>query len=486
MMRSNLLPVSLESLIASSSLLGVELEDRNAISAAQNLDLWEELAASSAQPLRGAAQRDLFLAAPLDILVSEHNGQKQFHLLELNGTGIGGVTNMPLPSLAAMMHSLAETSQSFDDPQGVVLLAVSGKESDSNPRMNRLAHEKVLFVEAIRQGLERRFGEAYARSLSQLAAETERGYRGGPTVVPGYMKDLLRTLKLNGDGTLSLHGRPVMGAVNDRFCRNLLQWFGEQVDLTKFKTLNRCFAAGADKGLAYDLMNDFVQNHPHPALPDDVLFEHAHTRDELIETVMDWLGRGRQVVIKPHGTGLGHGIEFFFSADEPLASVVDKIDGSLHQTAEYYGMAGGALPYTVCEYVDACRIEQPSHALQGHKYELRVVVYRDGDELLAMPSIAKIAREKDDASHSARRGLINNITASGDTAKVCGADYMLPLCNRNTMALLGLTDTDMHDLCEFATGYVRYVVDQVQDEPSRLGLPQLATTPCQRVLAKAA
>ncbi len=476
MMRSTL-SVSLESLLAASPLMGHELEDRSRIASNQDTALAQWLATNTAQPLRAPSQRDLFCVAPLDILVSESGGQKQFHLLELNGTGIGGITNLPHAALDAILASLAQTAHSFDDPEGVVLLAVSGKENESAPRLNRLAHEKVLFVDALRFGLEQRFGEAAAMSLSQLAAQQGGSSRKVPTVVPGYMKDLLNALQVRSDGTLWLYGRRVMGAVNDRFCRNLLQRFDGQVDLTRFQTINRCFAAGSDKGVAYGLMNDYVASHPHPSLPDEVHYAHAHCRDSLIDTVLAWLGEGRQVVIKPHGTGLGHGIEFFFSAAESRDRIVRRIDDSLAQTAEFYSIPGGALPYTVCEYVDACRIADPEHPLADHKYELRVVVYRDRDELRAVPSIAKIAREKCDAAALAagtldRRALINNITASGDTAKVCGTDYMLPLCHRDTMQQLGLSHSDMFDLCEFATGYVRYVVDQVQDRPWRLGLPE--------------
>jgi hypothetical protein len=470
-MHQSLPGVSLDTLIAASTLLGHELEDRTSISQAQDLQLTEQLAAQSARPLRDSSQRELFCVAPLDILVSDHDGRKRFHLLELNGTGIGGVTNMPAAAIESVLDSLAENVETFDNPHGLVLLAVSGKESETSPRMNRLMHEKLLFVEAMRSGLRYRFGECDVANLGQLAARASQPRLGTPTVVIGYMKDLMQALTLDDEGRLWMHNRPVMGAVNDRFCRNVLQRFHEQVDLTKFQALNRCFAAGSDKGLAYGLMNEFVQEHPHSALPHEVLFSHAHSRLGLIQTVLDWLERGRNVVIKPHGTGLGHGIEFFFDPQEPLENIIDRIDGSLQQTEEYYGMAGGALPYTVCEYVDACRVEDPQHPLAGHKYELRVVVHREGNALRAMPSIAKVARERMGEGVTDRRALINNITASGDTIKVSGTDYMLPLCNERTLELLGLTRDDLRDVCAIATGYVGHVLNQTQDAPQIFGLP---------------
>ena len=251
----------------------------------------------------------------------------------------------------------------------------------------------------------------------------------------------------------------------------MLQRFDEGVDLQRLQTLNRSFAAGSDKGVAYGLMNEYVQAHPQACLPAEIRHAHANCRLELVDTVLDWLACGRRVVIKPHGTGLGHGIEFFLDPRETLDTVVARIDRSLTLTEEYYGINGGALPYTVCEFVDACRIRSAEHTLCGHKYELRVVVYRHGMSLRAFPSIAKIARERDEGGGQNRRALINNITASGDTTKVHGVDFMLPLCNARTLALLDLSLEEVESLCTAATGYVRHVLDQVEDNPERFGLP---------------
>ncbi len=480
--------VSLETVLAASPLLGHPLEDRRGIRDRQDADLACLATQASRRSLRGPSQRDIFCVAPLDILVSDHDGYKKFHLLELNGTGIGGLTNLPHDILQGTLVSLEETAESFAQPDGLVLVAVSGKECQQRPRLNRLMHEKLLFVEAIRQGLNRRHGSCKVwnlESLSQQAAPA-RSTTAGPGVVLGYIKELLGQLNLDAEGRLWLHGRPVVGAVNDRFCRNLLHHFGERVDLRRLRTLNQCFLAGSDKGVAYGLFNEYVAKEPHPSLPPAIHYEHAQSREDLTHTVHRWLGQGRQVVIKPHGTGLGHGIEFFLCPDEDPQAVNARIDGSIAQTQRYYGLEGGAFPYTVCEFVDASRVQDPNHPLVNHKYELRVVVYRDGDSLCAFPSIAKIAREPVDCGGEQRRSLINNITASGDTSKVCGTDFMLPLCNQDSLQLLGLSEDDLLALSETCTGYVRHVVDQVEDRPEMFGLPQPQVKPRSAVALSAA
>jgi hypothetical protein len=468
-MRWNPLQISVDTVIASSPLLGQELENRRPVGAAQDERIAQRLAFRSATPLRGATQRDLFCVAPLDLMVSQLHGRKQFHLLELNGTGIGGLTNLTDRAVCEVLESLAESCSTFDDAGGVVLLAVSGRESTTHPRLNRLMHEKLLFVEAMRQGLSRRFGQCEAANAEQLEHSARHPYR--PTVVIGYIKDLFNALSVDFDGTVWISGRRVIGAINDRFCRNMLQRFDDRVDMAELKTFNRCFSAGSDKGIAYGLMNEYTLANPQPWLPFEISYAHARDRLELIETVLDWLARGRQVVIKPHGTGLGHGIEFFLDSGTPTERIVSQIDRSVALTEEYYGIVGGAFPYTVCEYVDACRVRADGHPLDGHRYELRIVVYRHGMTLRAFPSIAKIARERDDRAGSVRRALINNITASGDTTKVCGLDYMLPLCSERTLEMLGLSLDEIEVLCAAATGYVRYILDQVEDRPGRFGLP---------------
>lgn len=469
-MRYHPLRVSLETIIAASPLLGHELEDRSTIREAQDDALADRFAFTSSVPLRSPRQRDLFLVAPLDLLVSREGGRNRFHLLELNGTGIGGLTNLTDRATCDVLTALAESARNLPRADGVVLVAVSGKESQTNPRRNRLMHEKLLFVEALRHGLARRHGGCDVATLATAPQAGETAVPRRPLVVLDYIKDLLAELSLDEYGTLWLRGRPVTAIVNDRFCENALQRFDHRVDLARLATFNRCFAAGSDKGVAYDLLNEFCRRQPDDLLA-PVPYAHAYSRQELVELVRQWQSTGRQAVIKPHATGLGHGIEFFLDPREPQAAVEAKIDRSLAETAEYYAIRGGALPYTVCPYVDAQRVRAPGHPLDGHRFELRIVVYRDGMALRAFPSIAKVARERDGGHGCPRRALINNITASGDTAKVCGADYMLPLCHPRTWEMLGLSLEELEPLCAALTGYVAHILNQVEDQPRRLGLP---------------
>jgi hypothetical protein len=456
--------ISLETLIGAAPLLGHRLEDRSGVRDAQDGGIVRKVQAVSSVRLRDPSQHDLFCVAPLDVLVTESNGRKQFHIIEINGTGIGGLTNLPGAAVSGVLDGLCGWAQRLPAPDALVLVASSGKEADAAPRLNKLLHEKILYAEALKRGFDFTGRPADVLTTTQLAQDPAALGHSRPAIVLGYMKEFLEHLTVDAAGTLHLFGRRVHAAVNDRFCLNVVQHFADRFDPASWQTMNRCYLAGADKGAAYALLNDYLRCRPQPSMPTEVPFARAATRQELIATVLDWLRAGRRPVIKPRGTGLGHGIEFFLSPTESPASIVARIDRSLRETEVQYRLPGGALPYTVCEYLDTSTIARPGHSLCGHKFELRVVVYHDGGWLKAFPSIAKVASEAYDPARPSHLSLINNITTSAQAKQSAGVEFMLPLANRATLELLGLTQAEIEELCSAATGFMRFVLDRVQDE----------------------
>lgn len=466
--------ISMQTAIAASSLLGHFLEDRDPIRKAQDPELSDILRDRTAVRLRQPAHRHLFACAPLDLLVSRRpGGGHHYHLIELNGTGIGGLTNLPGSVVGPICEALTETAAAaVQDEHPVFVLGVSGKESDERPRLNKLMHEKLLFADALKRGLQQRSGgEGKVFALPQLAASPKRFAPPMPAVVVGYMKELLAAMSLRDDGRLLLGGRPVSGILNDRFVLNVLDAFAGGVDLQRLATINRSFVPGADKGVVYELLNEHLQRHATcPHLPPGTLFETVTSREALVATVLRWVRRGRKVVIKPHATGVGHGIEFFLDPHEDEADIIARIDGSIRLTVSHYRAEGGAFPYTVCEFIDTCMVERPAHPLAGHKFELRVVVYRDGDHLRAFPSIVKVACVRFDAAKIDKRSLINNVTAATEEGNE-GVDFMLPLTHRDTLDLL---DIPFEELCEVSRAmceFVARVVEITADDPTRVGLP---------------
>src|SRR5439155_27367669 len=100
-------------------------------------------------------------------------GGKLFHIIETNGTGIGGLTNMPPDVIAATLAGLAETAEHLAEPDPLVFVAASGIESHRNPRRNHLLHEKVPYVEALRRGFAARGQASRALCMARLEGNPE-------------------------------------------------------------------------------------------------------------------------------------------------------------------------------------------------------------------------------------------------------------------------------------------------------------------------
>ncbi len=462
--------ISLETLMGVSPMLGHRLEDRSRIRESQDSNLIQSWQAASTVRLRDPDQRSLFCVAPLDIMVTEKAGEKSFHVLELNGTGIGGLTNISGQAVSCVLDDLCALPQKWTEPEPLVLVAVSGKESDPKPRLNRMIYEKILYVEALKRGFDFERREVEILTLPHLKSQPGLLRNGKPTIVLGYTKEFVEAVELDIHGRITLFDRTVSAAINDRFCLNVMQKFANRVDMRTFQPINGCYLAGADKGVAYGLLNEYLSSNRHRYLPSRVLFRRAHHRETLIRTVVDWVRRGRATVIKPRGTGLGHGIAFFLDARESVNAITAKIDESLAQTEQWYGLPGGALPYTVCEFLDACTIRDAEHRFHGHRYELRVVVYREGMFLKAFPSIAKVSCKAYDPNEADHQSLINNITASTTATHTDGTEHMLPLANLETLETLGLTPRHLQELCAFATRWVRHILNRVHDSPEEFGI----------------
>lgn len=481
--RGSWLSVSVPTLVGCSELLGHSLDDRATIQAQQDAALVAAMQKGSTAQLRDTSQRPLFIIAPLDVLVTREIGahgtrKNQFHICEINGTGIAGITNMAEEVMNKMMTSISELPRqlrSVADP--IVMVASSGQESV--PPVSRTMHEKMLYIEALRKGFAAEGRQAAVTNMSKLEQGLGQMPASGPTLVLGYMKQFRKHLTVDGDGKLMLFGRQVHAAINDRFVLNIMHQFHHKVDLREFMGFNVCFQAGADKGVAYELYNRFFgrggEGQRFGCMARQIHYQRAHDRNALVACIQDWLATKQQpVVIKPQGTGCGHGIEFFFG-DETPEELEEKVDQAISSVAKNYDLECGGLPFTVCEFLDTatvCPEGSRKHKMLGHKFEMRIVVYRDGLELKAFPAIAKVARkafDPEDPSHD-KGALINNVTASSKETQQAGSEFMLPLSSTRTLECLGVSPAELAELCSACTHFIRFVLDQVQDQPALFGL----------------
>lgn len=460
------LAIGLPTLIALAPMLGYRLDDRKIIAQRQASGLASRFARASEIPFPAGVELRDFFVAPLDILPFRSDDQRRFQLLELNGTGVGGLTNMPDDVVEDILDTIGEIGNCCDGTAPLVAVASSGREVPGDPKPSHLLHEKLLFVDRIAKAFERRFGDVEILALDTLAVNG--GWRGTsrPAVVLGYTRELVSHTDVIS-GIPRLFGRRLAGAVNDRFLYNLTAAYGA-LDANSFLPANRCYEAGADKAVAYRQVNTFAARNSFGKVCASIRFDVCGNAENLIEIVDRRLGQGEQLVVKPSGTGHGDGIEFFLGG-EGREVIRERVERSLAMIRERYGKGAG-FPYTVMDYLDAEVIRAPGHPLNGCKYELRIVVYRRHSMLRAVPSIAKVAPEVWDPANPTRGSLINNVSAAIRRGKTGGADHILPLCVPETLRILDLDEEVLTELCRWATGYVGHVLRESRSASSWAGL----------------
>jgi hypothetical protein len=452
--------LSVSTLIEASALWGDPFQDRSFIREAQDEGLLRELEASSSQtlPARVGCGRPAFFYGSIDCLVTRAPDGPRFHFIEMNGTNMAGVTNAPwfvVDRVLAELRAAARMIPWDGGPAPVVLVPFSGKKGLGTAG---LIYERLLYGQAIKEGLAARHGRARIVTHAEITSETFAPTE--PTVVLGYLKELMPRLARREGGGLSFCGAPVAGGHHDTFLDQIRQLLGSDVLGENFFSLNGIYPLTADKGVAYGAYNALLaETAGTPAafryFRDPIRFDHARTEDELVALLVRRLGAREKLVIKPHAAGLGRGVEFFL-APESEDVLRARVRESVGATERHYSAADSGYPYSVATFVDADVIRDPAHPQYGHKFELRVFVYRDGDRIRACPTIAKVASLAYDPAHPTRLSLLNNVAASmatRDDSPRVARDYVLPLCNLATLRTLGLEPDHLAEVCRLATAY---------------------------------
>jgi len=450
------LSVSLPTLLGVAPLLGGALEDRSTIRDNQDPRIVDHALTCSHREVNPAVLQG-FCVAPLDFLVTGTPRSQRVGLIELNGSGMGGLTNLPLGVISAVLTTLSQVAPLLRERgPSVVLVSASGGPPSSAPRQNTLLHEKLFYVDALLAGLRALGRDVSVTTLDRLRASSPTSSASGDiTIVLGFSAELGEAVEVRS-GEAWLHGRRVAGIVNDRLCLDVWGRTGEDRP-PPFVAINRSFVAGADKSVAYDVLDRMALG-PDSAFPSVRACEphrRAGSRQELIRDLASTLEtRGTPLLIKPRGTGQGDGIEFFLDGSATRSQIEATVDRSLASVGFRYGSFERAFPYTICDFIDSSTIPDPHHACFGHKFELRIVVFRDGNALRACPAIAKVASEVWDPQRPTRAMLINNITYSSRELQRPGHSFMLSLCNEGTLASLGVSLDLLSETCRFATAYV--------------------------------
>ncbi|HHA1936417.1 TPA: hypothetical protein ACOEP6_004939, partial [Enterobacter ludwigii] len=250
---------------------------------------------------------------PPDILVyraknKDSHTVKTLTCSELNGTGFGGIHNLPGEQYRTIMDTFRLAARQIlqsDPGPRLIVIANSGRELSVRKEgrypveeNNKLMYEKILIADIIADELDCEvislddLSHNYFRIIDELTCEKvnckitdsefeERSeaahqlafhkmekYCKQNLVVIGYTRDVVDCCQIN-NGQPYLFGRAINGFMNDRAAYNLCKSKNKPLDLSSFNMINVSFKEGADKyaaTYAISLFNESAEARELPSL----------------------------------------------------------------------------------------------------------------------------------------------------------------------------------------------------------------------------
>ena len=372
-----------------------------------------------------------FFVGSVDFMVRQlPDGGHQYVVLETNGGSNRGYSALAMHDMDLVCNGYLEMLRFVENSSPLLVVG--------HPKADALLIEKLYLAERLRE-------EMVAHNLCKRAYITRlQDFRGivaegeGVIILDDYQV-LLPALMGTGDRVI-VNGYPVKAVIGDGVARRHYQMGrGERFDVV---LANWGFAVTDDKYLTYravEMAADLLT--PFDISP--IQFWRADTVDELIE-ICATQRENVDLIIKPFQGSGGAGVQ---SIDErsPIPVVVQESMGEYRQK---FGAWRSPFPYTVCEKVE------PQRAVwreSERNFDIRVYVARDGDQLLPVGALFRIALEPDTGDNR-KRALVVNLSGYGgiDTERGFGV-------SAESLAITRLAEQDMARMFAAATVLLSYI-----------------------------
>jgi hypothetical protein len=377
-----------------------------------------------------------FFVGSVDFMVRQSpTGERQYVVLETNGGSNRGYSALTTHGMDLICNGYLEMLRFIKSSSPLLVIG--------HPETDALLIEKIYLAERLRE-------EMVAQGLCKIAHITRlQDFRGivpegeGIIILDNY-KVLLPALIGAGDRVI-VNGHPVNGIIGDGVARRHYQMSrGEQFDVV---LANWCFAITDDKYLTYravEMAADLLTPFDISPIP----FWRADTVDELIEICAAQRAH-RDLIIKPFQGSGGAGVQ---PIDErsPIPVVVQE---SMGEHREKFGAWRSPFPYTVCEKVDPHRAVWRE---SERNFDIRVYVARDGDQLLPVGALFRIALEPHTGDNR-KRALVVNLSGYGgvDTERGFGVSAA-------SLAITRLEEQDMVRMFAAATVLLSYIAENYE------------------------
>ena len=319
-----------------------------------------------------------------------------------------------------------------DDPSPIIILG--------HPKNDTLMAEKIILAERLSSSL------VESGICRDVKIKRLRDFRGilddgeGVIILDSY-EILLPALVGAGDRVI-LNGHPVDAIIGDGVARRHYQMGrGERFDVVlanwSFRVTDDKYSTYRAVEMAADRLETF-NVYPFKSWK-------ADTIDELIE-ICENQRKEMDLIIKPFQGSGGAGVQPI-DKHSPVKIVVEE---SMGEFREKFGNWRSPFPYTVCEKVN------PHRALwqdAEHNYDIRVYVARDGDQLLSVGALFRIALEPHSGGNR-KRALVVNLSGYGgiDTDRGLGISSESLLTTR-------LDEEDMANMFAASAVLLNYIAE---------------------------
>ncbi len=403
----------------------------------QDEKLTEETIKLSSRKLKKNAfdvvQEPLFFMGSVDFMVRNENDQKTYYILEANGGNSRGFSALPYKYWQETNKCFAE-SLSFAGSKNPVIVV-------SHPNKDLILYEKIMLSKHLAEVMQKTNPGAEVVHVDNL---TTKRLKQGNLVILGPYKDILPKLSVFKNNYVYFEGKQVDILFGDGIARRKPEIIKHLLkkDL-KSIVVNDIFLLTDDKALTYLAVDEaklILKNFN----VEPIAFKRAKTRKNLEKTIGDILEEIPEILIKPHGGSGGSGIDIITSASQ----VQSKVSSSIKHYQEKFGVGRNPYPYTVCQRVEATPIVW-NDAL--HHFDIRVYVGRQGDRIVPLGGLMRIALEPF-AGHFTKKSFVVNLSGyeGVDTDRGLGL-------SEDTLKLLNLNKDDYANMFAAACSIIAYM-----------------------------
>ncbi len=333
-----------------------------------------------------------FFVGSVDFMVRQSaDGTKDYVVLETNGGSNRGYTSLTTHDLDRTCNGYLEMLRFVDNPAPIIVMG--------HPKPDPLLIEKLYLAQRVQRTL-------IAGGLCETARIVRLdGFRRmlepgeGLVILDSY--DVILPALVGTDRRVILNGHPVDVIIGDGAARRHYQMGrGQRFDVT---LANWAFPATDDKFLTYRAV-EMAADRLAPFNVYPIQYWQAQTVEELAEICADKRTNG-DLIIKPFQGSGGAGVQAI-DGHSPIPVVIEESIGEFRQK---FGPWRSPFPYTVCEKV------QPHRAWwreSERNFDVRVYVARDGDQLLPVGALFRIALEPH-TGENRKRALVVNLSGYG-------------------------------------------------------------------------